>query len=291
MRALSQSGVQSLIVLPLIMKDETHGFLLFTSDKGSAFISSHISFLESIGGQISFSIERAELIEKIEQHTKNLEHTIDIRTKEILKTQKTTIFALSKIAETRDRTTGDHLERIRSYCVLLAQILKYTGAEEITNQYIRDLYDSSILHDIGKVGIPDTILLKSESLTEQEIEIMERHTTIGFEALKSASQNLGRDSFLNMALDITQFHHERWDGSGYTKGLKGLEIPLSARIVAIADVYDALTTKRPYKQAYSHEESLAIMNEESHKFDPQLFKIFMDNANEFNLIRMRIKPE
>jgi response regulator RpfG family c-di-GMP phosphodiesterase len=291
LRLLTRLGVRSLIVLPIIMKDETRGFLLFTADKGRAFILSHITFLESIGGQISFSIERAELIEKIEQHTKNLEHTIDIRTKEILKTQKTTIFALSKIAETRDRTTGDHLERIRSYCVLLAQILKYTGSEEITNQYIRDLYDSSILHDIGKVGIPDTILLKDRSLTDEEIAIMERHTTIGYDALKSASQNLGRDSFLSMALDITLYHHERWDGSGYTKGLKELEIPLSARIVAIADVYDALTTKRPYKQAYSHEASLDIMNKESFKFDPQLFKIFMENAHEFNLIRMRIKPE
>ena len=291
LKLLIQGGIRSLIILPLIMKDVTRGFLLFTSEKEGAFISSHIIFLESIGGQIAFSIERAELIKKIEQHTKNLEQTIDIRTKEILKTQKTTIFALSKIAETRDRITGDHLERIRSYCVLLAQILKYTGSEEITNQYIRDLYDSSILHDIGKVGIPDIILLKTESLTDEEIKIMERHTTIGYEALKSASQNLGRDSFLNMALDITLNHHERWDGSGYTKGLKGLEIPLSARIVAIADVYDALTTERPYKKAYTHEEALEILNKESLKFDPQLFKIFMDNAHEFNLIRMRFKSE
>jgi response regulator RpfG family c-di-GMP phosphodiesterase len=288
---LIQGGVRSLIILPLIMKDVTRGFLLFASEKGSAFITGHISFLESIGGQISFSIERAELIEKIEQHTRNLEHTIDIRTKEILKTQKTTIFALSKIAETRDRVTGDHLERIRSYCVLLAQILKYTGLGEITNQYIRDLYDSSILHDIGKVGIPDYILLKTESLTVEEIKIMERHTTIGYEALKSASQNLGQDSFLNMALDITLYHHERWNGSGYMKGLQELEIPLSARIVAIADVYDALTSKRPYKKAYTHEEALVIMNNESEKFDPQLFTIFMENSHEFNLIRMRFKSE
>jgi response regulator RpfG family c-di-GMP phosphodiesterase len=291
LKSLLQGGARSLIVLPLIMKDVIRGFLLFASETGGAFITGHISFLESIGGQISFSIERAELIEKIEQHTKNLEHTIDIRTKEILKTQKTTIFALSKIAETRDRVTGDHLERIRSYCVLLAQILKYTGSEEITNQYIRDLYDSSILHDIGKVGISDMILLKTEALTEDEIVIMQRHTTIGYEALKSASKNLGSDSFLNMALDITLYHHERWDGSGYTLGLKELEIPLSARIVAIADVYDALTTIRPYKKAYSHEEALDILNNESEKFDPQLFNIFMENAHEFNLIRMRFKSE
>jgi len=252
-----------------------------------AFVKSHVSFLESIGGQISFSIERGELIDEIEQYTKNLEHTIEIRTKEILKTQKSMIFALSKIADTRDRTTGDHLERIRSYCVLIAQILKYSGNEEITNQFIRDLYDSSILHDIGKVGIPDSILLKKDRLTPDELQIMLKHATIGYEALKTASKDLGEDSFLKMALDITLYHHERWDGSGYPFGLRGTDIPLSARIVAIADVYDALTTARPYKKAFTHEESLDVMNKEANKFDPKLLNIFMGNAEEFNQIRMR----
>lgn len=280
-------GIGSLLILPLIVSDITRGFLLFASESLGAFIKGHITFLESIGGQISFSIERGELLEEIEQHTKNLEHTVDIRTKEVLKTQKTMIFALSKITETRDRRTGDHLERIRSYCVLLAQILKYTGTDDISNQFIRDLYDSSILHDIGKVGIPDNILLKEGFLTKDEVVIMESHTIIGYEALRSASQDLGSDSFLKMALDITFYHHERWDGSGYPKGLKETEIPLSARIVAITDVYDALTTTRPYKNAISHEESVDIMMNESFKFDPQLFRLFCENNNEFNIIRMR----
>ncbi len=282
---------KSLLILPLIMKDVNRGFLLFASRSVEAFVKSHVTFLESIGGQISFSIERGELIAEIEQYTKNLEHTIEIRTKEILKTQKSMIFALSKIADTRDRTTGDHLERIRSYCVLIAQIMKYSGNTEITNQFIRDMYDSSILHDIGKVGIPDSILLKKDRLSDEELQIMLRHATIGYEALKSATKDLGEDSFLKMALDITLYHHERWDGSGYPFGLKGTEIPLSARIVAIADVYDALTTARPYKKAFSHQESLEILNKETHKFDPELLTIFMDNADEFDQIRMRFISE
>ncbi len=282
---LLMNGLTSMLMLPLIIKNTMKGFLLLASEKPGVFVKSHISFLESIGGQISFSVERGELIEEIEKHTKNLEHLVESRTKEILKTQKTTIFALSKIAETRDQKTGDHLERIRSYSVLLAQILKYTGTEEITSQFIRDLYDSSILHDIGKVGIPDGVLLKEGYLTPEEFKVMETHATIGYDALRSASHDLGDDSFLKMALDITRYHHERWDGSGYPHGLKGGEIPLSARIVAIADVYDALTSSRPYKSAFSHERAIEIMKNESHKFDPQLIRIFIDNADEFNEIR------
>jgi response regulator RpfG family c-di-GMP phosphodiesterase len=288
---LDQEDLRSALILPLIVSDRIRGFLLFASKKTGVFIKEHISFLESIGGQISFSIERGELMEEIENHTKNLEQTIEVRTKEILKTQKTTIFALGKLAETRDQTTGDHLERIRSYCVLLAQLLKYSGSgKSITNQFIRDLYDSSILHDIGKVGIPDSVLLKEDTLTEDEVRTIESHAVIGYDALKSASHDLGEDSFLKMAMDIALCHHERWDGSGYPKGLKGAEIPLSARIVAIADVYDALTTERSYKKALSHEDTLAIMRNESEKFDPELFKLFLQNAEEFNEIKIRFKP-
>jgi putative two-component system response regulator len=219
-------------------------------------------------------------------HTKQLEQLVKVRSFEVLKTQKTTIFALSRLAETRDADTGEHLERIRKYSVLLAQILKYSGHEiEISNQYLRDLYDSSILHDIGKVGIPDSILLKPGPLTAAEFDIIKSHTTIGYEALKDASKDLGGDSFLKMAMDITLYHHERWDGFGYPRGLKGEEIPLAARIVAVGDVYDALTTNRPYKEAYSHEKTIEIMKKESYRFDPQLFQVLLENDVEFNRIR------
>jgi response regulator RpfG family c-di-GMP phosphodiesterase len=287
-RLLLEEGMLSSLVLPLIVNNIVRGFLMFASIEESAFDDEHIRFLESIVGQISLSVQRGELLFEIEQHTKNLEHIVDIRTREIVKTQKTTIFALSRLAETRDPETGEHLERIRNYSALMSQILKYMGTHsEISNQYLRDLYDSSILHDIGKVGIPDGILLKEAYLSPDEFEIMKKHTTIGYDALKSASKDLGENSFLVMAMQITRSHHERWDGLGYPDGLKAAEIPLAARIVSIADVYDALTSRRPYKEEFSHDKSIEIMKEESHRFDPELFKIFIDNSDEFNNIRLK----
>lgn len=287
-RLLLEEGMNSSLVLPLIVNNQVRGFLMFASVEKSAFNAEHITFLESIVGQISLSVQRGELLYEIEQHTKNLEHLVDIRTQEIVKTQKTTIFAISRLAETRDPETGEHLERIRNYAVLMSQILKYMGNhKEITNQYLRDIYDSSILHDIGKVGIPDGILLKEAFLTPDEFEIMKKHTVIGYDALRSASKDLGENSFLNMGMDITLYHHERWDGFGYPHGLKGEDIPLSARVVSIADVYDALTSRRPYKIEYSHEKSIDIMKEEAYRFDPVLFKIFIDNSNEFNKISIK----
>jgi len=286
MKIFLSDGIRSALFLPLIINDEVRGFLLFGSRTEDAFKQHHITFIESIVGQIAFSLQRGELLHEIEQHTKNLEHIVDLRTQEVIKTQKTTIFALSKLAETRDPETGGHLERIRSYSVLLAQILKYTGHyPEITNQYLRDLYDSSILHDIGKVGIPDCILLKNGSLTEYEFEIMKKHTIIGRDALKQASKDLGEDSFLKMAMDITLYHHECWNGIGYPAGIKERDIPLSARIVAIVDVYDAMTSRRPYKDAETHEQSIEMIKEEENKFDPSLLRAFLENADEFNKIR------
>ncbi len=289
-KLLLEEGMRSTLVLPLIINNQTRGFLIFASVKPHFFNEEHIIFLRSIVGQISLSIQRGELLAELELHTKKLEQLVKIRTFEVLKTQKTTIFTLSRLAEARDTDTGEHLERIRKYSVLIAQIVKYSGeANDISNQYLRDLYDSSILHDIGKVGIPDSILLKAGPLTKEEFETIKTHTTIGYDALKEASRDLGEDSFLNMAMDITLYHHERWDGLGYPRGLKGDEIPLSARIVAICDVYDALTTRRPYKEAYTHEEALNIMQEEAYRFDPYLFQIFLDNEMEFSRISKEFK--
>jgi response regulator RpfG family c-di-GMP phosphodiesterase len=289
---LIEEGMNSSLVLPLIVNNLTRGFLIFSSEQIDAFQESHITFLKSIVGQISLSIQRGELLYEIEQHSKNLEDLVELRSRQVIKTQKTTIFALSRLAETRDPETGNHLDRMRSYSVLLAQMLKYIGNHsEITNQYLRDLYDSSILHDIGKVGIPDVILLKDGFLSDNEFQIMKQHTSIGYESLKMASKDLGEDSFLNMALEITLYHHERWDGKGYPTALAGKEIPLSARIVAIADIYDALTSKRPYKEAYSSEKSFNIMKKEHYRFDPEIFEIFCDNYDEFNKIRTQLSDD
>ena len=285
---IHRNGINSLLAIPLILKEQVRGAIFFLSTHKFFFKKHHIAFVKSIVGQITLSIQRAELIKEIENHSKNLEKKVSERTEEVLKTQRATIFALSSIADARDAETGDHLERIRNYSVLLMQLYKdEEDHPEIDQRLLRDLYDSSILHDIGKVGIPDSILLKKGFLNEEEFAIMKKHTVIGFEALKKAAGDLGSDFFLNMAMDIILYHHERWDGAGYPYGLKGEEIPLTARIVSIADVYDALTSKRPYKSAFTHEKAIDVMMHEDGKYDPELFNLFIKNAEKFNKIRLK----
>ncbi len=284
---INRNGINSILAVSLVLKNRIRGLIFFLSGNKSFFKNHHIAFIRSIVGQIALSVQRAELMKEIENHSKNLEKMVSQRTEEVLKTQRATIFALSSLADARDSETGDHLERIRNYSVLLMQLYRIEEDHpEINARLLRDLYDSSVLHDIGKVGIPDYILLKKGYLTEEEFEIMKKHPVIGYDALKNASGDLGSDFFLNMAMDIILYHHERWDGAGYPFGLKNEDIPLSARIVSIADVYDALTSRRPYKEAYSHDEAIAIMTKECGKYDPEIFNLFLKNAEKFNKIRL-----
>jgi putative two-component system response regulator len=194
------------------------------------------------------------------------------------------IFAMAKLAESRDRDTGKHLERMREYSRILADELsrwpKY--ADTIDGDYVQRIYLTSPLHDIGKVGIPDAVLLKPGRLTPEEFSIMKRHTLLGGETLRSVSAARPEAQFLSMAYDIAIAHHERYDGGGYPRGLRGEEIPLSARIVALADVYDALTSKRVYKPAYSHSAARSIiLNGSSTQFDPDVVQAFRNRENDF----------
>jgi len=218
----------------------------------------------------------------------NLENKVKQRTELIKEIQHITIFALARLAESRDIETGNHLSRIRNYSSLLteglAKIAPYN--EYITDKYIENIFYSSPLHDIGKVGIPDSIILKQAKLTDEEFEIMKTHTIIGGRTLEDAEKELVRgdkkESFLSMGKNIAYFHHERWDGNGYPFKLKGENIPLSARIVSIADVYDAVTNKRVYKEAMSHEEAVELILEAREKqFDPVLIDIFKENRDNF----------
>ncbi len=179
--------------------------------------------------------------------------------------QLITIVSLAKLAEYRDLETGMHLERIMKYTELIArELAKYQHYKNyITEAYITDLVNSCLLHDIGKVGIPDQILHKPGRLTDKEFDIMKKHTLIGGDTIANAEQKVKGRSYLNIGKEIAYYHHERWDGSGYPRGLEGKEIPLSARIVSIADVYDALTTNRPYKQAFSHAHSMEIIRDKA----------------------------
>jgi putative two-component system response regulator len=211
----------------------------------------------------------------------------------LINTQDVTIIALAKLVEFRDPETGEHLERMREYSRALALVLRKLPQYRhyITDRYIENLYKSSPLHDIGKVGIRDEILLKPARLTVGEFELMKQHTTIGGNALGAAVQFAGMEkSFLDMGKEIAYSHHEKWDGTGYPRGLQGEQIPLSARILALADVYDALTSKRVYKQAFTHEQARTIICEEcTNHFDPDVLNAFLQIESEILDIRKRFR--
>lgn len=202
------------------------------------------------------------------------------------------IMGLAKLAEYRDEDTGTHLERMREYVKILTRQLKRTEKyrDYITEDYILDIYQSSILHDIGKVGIRDSILLKPGKLTEEEFAEMKSHSTIGGDAIKAVEEEIQVRSFLNLGREIAYHHHEKWNGKGYPFGLEGEKIPLSARITALADVYDALTSIRPYKKAFSHEKAAAIIYGDSGShFDPEVVEAFRAQENVFDKIRDYLK--
>jgi putative two-component system response regulator len=225
---------------------------------------------------------------ELEESNQNLEYRIRDRTAQLARTQQITVFSLAKLAESRDTETGAHLERMRSYAREIACELgqrdKYRG--KLHPDFVEQVFQSSPLHDIGKVGIPDAILLKPGKLEEQEFDIMKTHTLIGGDTLKAADKEAGQQSFLAMGRDIAYHHHERWDGNGYPFSKVGEEIPLAARIVAVSDVYDALSSKRPYKEAYSHETSIGIVIEgRGTAFDPDVVDAFL--AREKSVMAVR----
>ncbi len=199
-------------------------------------------------------------------------------------TRDVVIFSMAKLAESRDPETGKHLDRIRYYSKVLAEAMEARNilSEEVDKHFIDNIYLSSPLHDIGKVGIPDSVLLKPARLDDKEFNIMKEHTNIGFNTLSEALSKYPHAGYLKMSAEIALSHHEKFDGSGYPNGLKGNEIPVSAQIVAIADVYDALTNNRVYKNAFSHDVARGIIVEErdSH-FNPELLDVFLSIENKF----------
>jgi len=207
---------------------------------------------------------------------------------QVKQTQDVAVFALAKLTEARSGESGDHLTRMQEYCRALGTALakreKYAG--HLTQKYLDDLVKSAVLHDIGKVALPDDILLHQGIYTPQERDKMKQHTLVGGKALQDAVKKLGSESFLTVAMELAFYHHERWDGTGYPIGLQEEEIPVSARILAIGDVYDALTSDRPYRKAMSHEEASSIIAEGGGKeFDPTLVEEFSELQGEFKMIR------
>lgn len=219
-----------------------------------------------------------------------LEHKVIERTRELVHTQDVTIYGMAVLAETRDNETGQHIMRTQFYVKALAEVLATTPEyrDVLDSDHIDLLFKSAPLHDIGKVGIADSILLKPGKLTTEEFEEMKKHTTYGRDAIVKSEVALGSKdttSFLTLASEIAYSHHEKWDGSGYPQGLCGEDIPLAGRLMAIADVYDALISKRVYKDAFSHEKAVAIITDgKGSHFDPHLLEIFLEIQETFRQI-------
>ena len=227
---------------------------------------------------------------KIEDYNLNLENRVQEQVQSITSAQVAIIFAMAKLAESRDPETGEHLERMAEYSKLLCQKLSTQSKYEsiIDDKYVDNIYAASPLHDIGKVGIPDHILTKPGKLTKEEFEIMKTHSKIGADTLRVVDEKHSGNDLVHMGIEIAESHHEKWDGSGYPNGLSGKNIPLAGRILALGDVYDALTSKRVYKEAFSHDKSREIIIEgRNMHFDPDVVDAFISVENEFLTIKKR----
>ncbi|WP_415884044.1 HD-GYP domain-containing protein [Neptuniibacter sp. QD72_48] len=227
-------------------------------------------------------------------HTNQMISSLAQRTRELNVTRDASILGLASLAETRDNETGGHILRTQNYVRALAIKLRQNPkhADYLTSETIELLYKSAPLHDVGKVGIPDSILLKPGKLTDEEFDIMKQHPQIGADALEVAENQLGSNSFLRIAREISLTHHEKWDGRGYPNGLQGEDIPLSGRLMAVADVYDALISKRVYKPAFSHEKARDIIVEgKDNHFDPEVVEAFLALETEFKEIAAEYSDE
>ncbi len=264
--------------------DETHGFELGASDYITKPISPPI---------VLARIETHLTIKRVQDFLRDknafLASEVNKRTAEVMAIQDVTINAMASLAETRDNETGNHIRRTQHYVRVLAEKLRFNPrfAHFLNDdKTIELLFKSAPLHDIGKVGIPDRILLKPGRFEPEEFEIMKTHTTLGRDAILHAENDLGIEMpFLKLAKEIAYGHQEKWDGSGYPEGLSGDDIPISARLMAVADVYDALISRRVYKAPMPHEKAVDIIKDgKGTHFDPDMVDAFLELADEFKRI-------
>jgi putative two-component system response regulator len=232
------------------------------------------------------------LQKEILDQNQQLEQRVAAEVRRTAEAQTATIFALAKLVEARDHNTGCHVERVQVLSRLLAEqmVAMRLYAAEINPSFLENLTATACLHDIGKVGIPDAILLKPGKLDEQEFNVMRQHSVVGAETLGALKQRFPDNQFLRMGVDVARSHHENWDGSGYPDGLAGKAIPLSARIVALADFYDALTSDRCYRPALDHSEARAMIADAAGvKFDPNVVAAFVAVEDQFRRIRLDVR--
>jgi putative two-component system response regulator len=279
--------------IPVIFVSALHESL----DKVRAFGVGGVDFVtkpfhfEEVQARVEAHLQIRRLQRELAAHNRDLEQLVQGQVADISESQMATIFALAKLAESRDDETRGHVERIRTFTRALAARLHERGrhAPLVDAAFVDYVYHASPLHDIGKVGIPDAILFKREPLTPAESEVLRTHTMIGVHTLEAVHVRYPRNVFVRYGIDIARSHHERWRGGGYPDGLAGEAIPLAARIVAVADSYDAMTIKRCYKDAWSHEQSCAaIVAGSGDRFDPAVVEAFVELAGEFGRLRGRL---
>ncbi|MCK8060379.1 MULTISPECIES: two-component system response regulator [unclassified Fusibacter] len=275
--------------IPIIFISALHS----TMDKVKAFNAGGVDYvskpfeIEEVRARLKTHLKIHELESKLRDVSHHLGEMVKMKVAEVAESQYATIIALARLAESRDDDIGNHIERVKTSCKRLAQLLSVFPEYKnlITPIYIENLSHASLLHDIGKVAIEDAILKKPERLTISEFERMKEHTTIGADTLKVILEKYPQNKFISMGLAIANYHHEKWNGTGYPGHLSGISIPLPARVMSIVDVYDALRSKRCYKDPFTHDESIRIIqSEKGISFDPLITDIFVEHHEEFRQI-------
>lgn len=282
-RLKENPSTQEVPVIFLSALNDTQSKVKAFSMGGVDYVTKPFQFAE-VRTRVDTHINLRRVQLSLKQHNLHLEKLVQEKVKEISDSQLATIFAVSKLAESRDDETGYHIERTRNFCRALAENLLENSpySSSLSPSFIDNIYHASPLHDIGKVGIVDNILLKPGKLTPEEFAVMKTHSLIGAKTLEEVHNMYPNNTFLAMGIDIARSHHEKWDGSGYPDGLAGEQIPLSARIMAMADVYDALRSKRPYKEPFTHQQSCQIILQATGKhFDPVVTAAFTALEQEF----------
>jgi len=272
------------------VEDETHAFECGAVD----FITKPV-IPPVVLSRVNAHLQVKKITDILRNQNDFLDAEVQRRTIELSAIQDVTIMVMTSLAETRDNETGNHIRRTQNYVKLLAESLRRRGhfADQLSDRQIELLFKSAPLHDIGKVGIPDNILLKPGRLTEQEWEVMRTHAKLGKDSIARAEAELGLEvDFLKSAKEIAVAHHEKWDGSGYPYGLAGDQIPLAARLMALADVYDALISRRVYKAPMAHEQAVEIiLQSRDRHFDPRVVDAFLEAEAAFKSISLKYADE
>ncbi len=290
-RMKADPGLKDIPILFISALSDTSDIVKAFTLGGEDYIAKPFK-LEEVLKRVETHLQKRNQQLRLEEYNRHLEELVETKSRELTAVQMATIQTLAELVDYRDESTGQHVKRVQYFCKALALRLSTKPAYSalITLAMIENIYHASALHDIGKIAVSDAILLKPGKLTPEEFEKIKLHTIKGAQFMEGLQRQYPQNEFVKLGIVIARSHHERWDGTGYPDGLKGEAIPLSARIMALADVYDALRSVRPYKAAFAHEESCQIILAGcGTHFDPGMTETFIEIEAEFDQIRERFQ--